>query len=129
MLDAPAISQAAAAPLVRVAAAQAGYNLVTGMAPFLSRRAFEAVTGRKREWWLVLTVAATVNVIGVSLGRAAASGRVTPEIRLLGAGSAASLATIDVTYVLKRRIAPTYLLDAAVQCAIVAAWVRAQPGR
>jgi len=35
----------------RTLAVQAAYYLVTGAAPFISRRGFEAVTGR--EWWLV----------------------------------------------------------------------------
>jgi hypothetical protein len=108
-----------------VGAAQAAYYLATGVAPFAGRRAFEAVTGRKREWWLVLTVGAIVSVVGASLASAVANDRVTPEVRLLGVGSAASLGGIDVVYVLKGRIAPTYLVDAAVQAAILAAWVRA----
>src|SRR4051794_34537304 len=37
---------------------QSVYYVVTGLAPFVSRRAFEAVTGPKREWWLVQTVGA-----------------------------------------------------------------------
>ena len=109
----------------RIAAAQAAYYGVTGVAPFVSRSAFEAVTGPKSDWWLVLTVGATVSVIGGTLGSAAGRGRVTPEIRLLGIGSAAALGTIDAVYVLKGRIAPTYLVDAGFQAAIVAGWARA----
>ena len=37
--------------------------------------------------------------------------RVTPEIKLLSAGSAAALASIDVYYVAKRRISPTAASD------------------
>jgi len=111
-----------------IAAAQAAYYGATGVAPFLSRRAFEAVTGRKRDWWLVLTVGATVTVIGASLGSAAARGRVTPEMRLLGFGSAAVIGAIDTAYALRRRIAPTYLVDAGFQAALVAGWVVADDG-
>ena len=99
---------------------QGGYYVATGVAPFVSRRAFEAVTGPKKEWWLVQTVGAIVTAVGAALVSGARSGRVTPELRLLGAGSAASLAAIDIVYVARRRIAPTYLLDAGAQLAALA---------
>jgi hypothetical protein len=101
--------------------AQSAYYLVTGLLPFVSRRAFEAVTGPKREWWLVQTTGALVAVIGAALASATARDRVTPELLALATGSAAALGTIDVVYVARRRIAPTYLLDAAVQVALVVA--------
>jgi hypothetical protein len=109
-----------------VAAAQAAYYLPTAIAPFLSRRAFESVTGPKTEWWLVLTVGTLVGAEGVVFGGAAARRAVTPEIKLLGAGSAAGLAAIDVIYVARKRIAPTYLLDAAIQLVLIAGWVTAR---
>ena len=40
--------------------AQSAYYVVTGVFPFVSRRGFEALTGPKREWWLVQTVGAVV---------------------------------------------------------------------
>jgi hypothetical protein len=46
-----------------------------------------------------------------------------PEIVLLGAGSATVLGTIDVIYVLRRRISPVYLLDAAIELPLAAAWL------
>src|SRR3954453_21669195 len=93
--------------------AQSAYYLATGVAPFVSRRAFEGVTGPKTEWWLVQTVGALVTVIGAVLVSGARSGRVTPELRGLAGGCAAGLAGIDVVYVARGRIAPTYLLDGA----------------
>jgi hypothetical protein len=104
------------------AAAQAAYYLATGPASYVSRRAFEAVTGPKMEWWLVNTVGALVTVIGGTLASAAARKRVTPEIVGLGVGSAAALAAIDVTYVARRRIRPAYLGDAAAELACLACW-------
>jgi hypothetical protein len=102
-----------------VLTAQAGYYVATGVLPFVSRRAFEAVTGPKREWWLVETVGALVTVVGGALLAGARANRITPELRGIAAGSAASLATIDVVYVAKGRIAPTYLADAAAQLALL----------
>ena len=91
------------------------------MAPFVSRRAFEAVTGPKTEWWLVETVGAIVTTVGAALLSGARSGRITPELRGLAAGCAFGLAAVDTVYVARRRIAPTYLLDAAAQIAALTA--------
>jgi hypothetical protein len=102
-------------------AVQGGYYVVTGVAPFVSRRAFEAVTGPKTEWWLVQTVGAIVTAVGAVLISGARSGRITPELRGLAAGCAVGLAAIDTVYVARRRIAPTYLLDAGVQLGALAA--------
>jgi hypothetical protein len=105
--------------------AQGAYYVATGALPFISRQAFEAVTGPKTEWWLVQTVGALVTVAGGALMSGARRQRVTPELLSIAAGSAASLAAIDVVYVAKGRIAPTYLIDAAAQLALLGAlWVR-----
>jgi hypothetical protein len=100
--------------------AQGGYYVGTGVLPFASRKAFEAVTGPKTEWWLVQTVGALVTVVGAGLLAGARRGTVSHEIVGIAAGSAGALAAIDVVYVTKRRIAPTYLVDAAAQLAILA---------
>jgi hypothetical protein len=104
--------------------AQGGYYVATGVAPFVSRRAFEAVTGSKREWWLVQTVGVLVTAVGTGILSGAARDRVTPELTTIAAGCAAGLAAIDVVYVARRRIAPTYLADAVVQLALLAGQAR-----
>ena len=78
--------------------AQGVYYVATGVAPFISRRAFEAVTGPKREWWLVETVGVLVTAVGGGLLGAAARDRVTPELVAIASGCAAGLAVIDVVY-------------------------------
>jgi hypothetical protein len=109
-----------------VAAAQAAYYLPTAVSPFVSRRAFEAVTGPKREWWLVQTVGLLVGAVGAGLAVAARDDDVGPDIALVGAGSAAALAAIDVVYAGRGRIRWTYLLDAAAEAACVAGWLAAR---
>ena len=104
--------------------AQGAYYVATGVTPFVSKRAFEAVTGPKREWWLVETVGVLVTAVGGGLIAAAARDRVTPELLTIAAGCASGLAAIDVVYVARRRIAPTYLTDAAIQIALLAALAR-----
>jgi hypothetical protein len=104
-----------------VLAAQGGYYLSTGVLPFVSRRAFEALTGPKLEWWLVQTVGGLVDVVGAALLSAACRRSISPELLGVAAGSAGVLATIDVVYVAKGRIAPTYLGDAAVELGLLGA--------
>ncbi len=61
--------------------------------------------------------------IGAALAMAGARGKVSREIRLLGAASAASLAAIDFHYAgIRRRISPVYLLDGVLQMATLALW-------
>ena len=110
----------------KVLLAQGAYYVATGVAPFVSRSAFEAVTGPKREWWLVETVGVLVTAVGAGLIAAAARGRVTPELHTIATGCASGLAAIDVVYVARRRIAPTYLADAAIQIALLAGQARAR---
>jgi hypothetical protein len=105
----------------RALLAYGGYYVATGVAPFVSRRAFEAVTGPKREWWLVQTVGVAVTAVGGGVLAAAARDRVTPEVEAIATGCAAGLATIDVVYATRGRIAPTYLADAAAQVALLTA--------
>ncbi|MBV9018403.1 MAG: hypothetical protein JO058_22360 [Alphaproteobacteria bacterium] len=112
-------------PRRTLAVVQAGYYAPTGIAPFLSRSAFERVTGPKTEWWLVLTLSALVCAVAGALA-VAARGQPGPEAAALGAGAAAGLGLIDVVYVSRGRISPVYLLDAAVQLPIAAAWLVAE---
>src|SRR4051795_11812907 len=101
--------------------AHGAYYVATGVAPFVSRRAFEAVTGKKREWWLVQTVGVVVTAVGGGIVAAAARDRVTPEIAVIAAGCAGGLAAVDVVYVARGRISPAYLADAAAQVGLLAA--------
>ena len=111
-----------------VAAAHGAYWAATGAVPLASRRAFEAVVGRKREWWLVQTVAGLVVSIGTGLLSAAARDRVTPELRLVAAGGASVLLAVDVAYAGRGRIERAFLADAAVEAALLCGWLRARDG-
>lgn len=104
----------------RAVAAMAAYYLVTGAWPLLSMRSFEAVTGPKREHWLVNTVAALVLANGITLAAGARRERLAQEVEILATASALAFTAIDVTYVLRRRIRPIYLGDAAIELAFAA---------
>ena len=97
---------------------QALYYLASGVWPILSIRTFEAVTGPKREDWLVRTVGALVSVIGLVALRHRG-----PAVRDLSVGSALALGAVDVVGVASGRLRPVYLLDALAEAGFVAAWL------
>ena len=114
-----------AGPADALAVAQGAFYVATGVWPILHMRSFEAVTGEKTDDWLVKTVGALIAVAGVTMITAGLRRRVTPEIALLAAGSAAALATVDVVYTNKGVIRPVYLLDAVAEAGLIGGWVAA----
>jgi hypothetical protein len=106
-----------------LAIGQGAFYVTTGVWPLLHEGSFEAVTGPKRERWLVKTVGVLVATIGATLAAAGVRRRVTPEITLLAATSALGIAVIEGWYAgPRRRIAPVYLADAALELALGAGW-------
>jgi hypothetical protein len=93
---------------------QGAYYLATGLAPFVHFGAFEALTGRKRDRWLVRTVGLLAAAIGLALVRRPSE---SSELADLSAGA---FAAADVMAVGSGQL-PTYLADAAVEAAFVAA--------
>jgi hypothetical protein len=78
---------------------------------------------------LVKTVGVLVTVMGGALGLAGWRRRVTPEMRLMAVGGALGLAAIDAIYTAKGRISKVYLLDAAAELNLAAAWAYASGDR
>jgi len=107
---------------------QGGYFLFTGIWPLVSRRTFEAVTGPKKDFWLAQTVGLLVASVGSTLVLASKRGRVGQDARWLAASSAAGLAAIDILYAARGRISNVYLADAAVEAALVSAWIAHETG-
>jgi energy-converting hydrogenase Eha subunit E len=106
-----------------IVAAQGIYFVVTGLWPLVSMRTFELVTGPKTDDWLVKTVGVLVVAIGASLVVCARRNAVSTEAAVLGLGSAASLAAIDILYTLDGTIRPVYLADAALEILFAATWL------
>jgi uncharacterized membrane protein len=99
------------------------FYVVTGIWPVLSIDSFQAVTGGKRDLWLVKTTGLLIAAIGSVLMLAGYRGEISPEVRVLAVTSSLSLAGIDLVYVSKRVIGPIYLGDAAGELTLAAAWL------
>ncbi|HSE84221.1 MAG TPA: hypothetical protein VLB01_06715 [Thermodesulfobacteriota bacterium] len=111
---------------------QSIYFLLTGIWPLISIESFQAVTGPKVDLWLVKMVGLLAAAIGLNLLVATVYKRLMLETFILAIGSAASFAIIDIVYALSGRISPIYLLDAAVQVALIIlisiGWLRSNDG-
>lgn len=105
----------------RIRRIQAAYYLATGVWPLIHRRSFEAISGKKHDFWLAETVGAITAAVGLTLALAGKREDASPEITLLGVGTAAGFAAVDFAHGLKRQISAVYLIDGVLQLAIIAA--------
>lgn len=96
------------------------YYCASGVVPLASMRLFEAITGKKKDRWLVQMVGLLAISIGTSLVASSFEEYVEPPSLLLSYTSALAFAGIDLVHVARRRISPVYLADAAIELAIVA---------
>ena len=103
-----------------LAGAHAAYYVATGVWPVVHRRSFEAVTGPKRDFWLVRIVGALVAVSGITLGIAVARGRRSPEAQAVAAGSAIVFSAADVWAGLNQ--SRVYFADLVPQALFTPAW-------
>jgi hypothetical protein len=101
---------------------QGAYYLLGGIWPLVSRRSFEQVLGRKRDFWLSQTSALQIALAGALLLRAARSGRISRDLSLLAGGTAAILAIMDVYCQNRPGTTRVYLLDVLAEAAFIAGW-------
>ncbi|MFD6172402.1 hypothetical protein [Streptomyces coeruleorubidus] len=111
-----------------VTVAHGAFNVVGGLWPLLHLRSFEWVFGPKADDWLQRTTGGLLLSAGLAQLAAGADPQGRPHARRIGLGTALTLLAIDLVYVPKGRIRPTYLLDAAMQTGWIAAWLRPTPG-
>ncbi|SEB84986.1 hypothetical protein [Streptomyces melanosporofaciens] len=106
-----------------LAVAHGTFNVVGGLWPLLHLRSFEWVFGPKTDRWLQQAVGGLLVSNGVSqlVGATSAEGRTVA--RRVGLTTALTLLAIDLVYVPKGRIRPTYLLDAAMEAGWITAWL------
>jgi hypothetical protein len=97
------------------------FNVIGGLWPLVHLCSFEAVFGPKKDRWLVYTVAGLLTSVGYAQLRASTPDA-WPHARRLGMATATTLLTIDLVYVPRGRLRWTYLVDAAGEAALLAAW-------
>jgi ABC-type nickel/cobalt efflux system permease component RcnA len=105
-----------------VAISQGAYWLVTGVWPLVHMDSFEAITGRKRDKWLVKTAGLLISCVGGFLLWKGVCRRTDEADAALGASAAASLTAIDVWYTAEGKIPPIYLADAVAEVGLIGAW-------
>jgi hypothetical protein len=101
---------------------QGFFYIVTGSWPFFSRKSFEKISGRKTDWWLVITLGLIITVIG-SVLIIASFNSITKETVILANGTAASLLFVDLFYVSKNIIPKIYLADALIESVFLIGWI------
>jgi hypothetical protein len=114
-----------AAVLPIILLVQGIYFAITGLWPIVHIKSFLAVTGPKRDLWLVKTVGAVILVIGAVLLVAGWRGNASAEIIVLAIGSALALTAVDAIYTARRVISPVYLVDAAAELTLAGAMIAA----
>ena len=110
-----------------LATAQGLYLLATGAWPLLHYRSFELVLGRKHDDWLVRCVSGLAITIGYAQLRSGPTTQGKLMARRLGIGAALTFGAIDAVYGGGGRISRLYLLDAVIEAAWIAAWVKTRP--
>src|SRR4051812_27019857 len=107
-----------------LAKSQGMFFLASGLWPVFHLKSFEKVTGPKEDEWLVKTVGLLLASTGAALlASTMSSKRIPRELRWLGAGQSAILASVSLFYSLKGRISKVYLLDTLLEGTLVAAWL------
>jgi hypothetical protein len=102
-----------------VAELHAAYLLTTG-AWSMHRASFEALTGRKTDYWLVRTVGGLAVACALTLGASAVRGQKSPELQLLAAAQA--VVFIAAGLYAARNESRLYLGDVVVQAAGLPSW-------
>lgn len=108
----------------RLARAQGLFNVVGGAWPIVWLRSFEWIFGRKRDVYLQKTSGLFFLTTGIVLLLAEETEDGMAAARRVGIGAASVYLAIDLIYVPKRDIPPTYLLDALMEASWLYAWAR-----
>lgn len=103
---------------------QGSFYVISALWPLIHMRSFEAVSGPKKDKWLVRTVSGLLVIIGMEQLRSPGNAAGMAVARRLGIGTAATLAAIDLVYAGKGRISKIYLLDAAVELSLIRSWLK-----
>lgn len=107
-----------------MAKVQGATFVASGLWPLVHYASFEAVTGRKREPWLVKTVGLLIATIGGAM-LVGARAKERRTVRALGVGTSLALGSISWTHAASGRVSPVYFVDAVLESSFVTAWALA----
>ena len=104
--------------------AQAIYYLLLGLWPLINYDTYQRLTGRGAEVdpWQLRLIGMLLAVIGAALLAGVYRGYLTPEMVILGAGSAFVLLVTHVVAVAQQRVSSVYIIDAAVESVFLLWW-------
>jgi hypothetical protein len=103
-------------------AIQTGYFFLTGIWPLLHINSFMAVTGKKKDFWLVKMVGLLTVAISITLFSGFFQPLQLPVI-ICAVTTASAYAAIDLYYTGRGVIPGIYLLDGVMQLLFISAWV------
>jgi hypothetical protein len=96
------------------------YYLITAIWPIVHIESFEKISGKKRNHWLVYTVALLLFVSSLVFLYSGFKRDVIPvETIILSVGNALALTIIDIVFVLRNTIRKIYLLDASAEMLLI----------
>jgi hypothetical protein len=107
-----------------LAVAHGAFNIAGGAWPLFNLTSFAWVFGPKSDDWLQRTVAGLLITAGWSQLRTPNTAEGRRGACRIGLGTATTLLAVDLYYVPKERLRWTYLLDALMEVAWIAAWAR-----
>lgn len=102
---------------------QGTYTLITALWPIVDIESFMAVTGPKRDVWLVKTVGALLIPVALTLYSYLRIDTDWRPAMILGATTAIAFITIDVYYTLSDVIPNIYLADAFAELIFLIGWI------
>lgn len=107
----------------RLALFHGAFYFVSGLWPLVHIESFLFVTGPKFDIWLVQTVGLMIIATGLVLMMAYRLKELNRSVASLAVLNALFLAGVDIHFAAINRISSVYLLDAAVEIALVMTWL------
>jgi hypothetical protein len=99
------------------------YYFFTAFWPLVHIKSFMAVTGPKKDVWLVKTVALLLLAICSAMLTSICSHNIDNSVKILCISCCIVLSGIDIYFVRKKIISIIYLADAAAEIILLAAWL------
>ena len=101
---------------------QGFFYLISGIWPIVHVDSFMSITGPKIDVWLVQTVGALLLIFGLGFLIESRKAMISLSVAVMAMGAALALSIVDIYFVANEVIWEVYLLDAAVEIALLLNW-------